>query len=225
MERIRAKGGLRLANREPFMAQFFQIHPDNPQPRLIRRAVEILLEGGVIVYPTDSSYALGCQIGEKSAMERIRRIRRLDDKHNFTLVCRDLSEIAAYAKIDDQAYRMLKSLTPGAYTFIHEATKQVPRRLLHPKRKAIGLRVPDNAICRELLAELDQPILSTTLILPDHDEPLTDPYDMREALDKHVDLIIDGGFCGLEPTTVVDMTADPPALVRRGKGDASLFEE
>jgi tRNA threonylcarbamoyl adenosine modification protein (Sua5/YciO/YrdC/YwlC family) len=207
------------------MAQFFQIHPENPQPRLVRRAVEILLEGGVIVYPTDSSYALGCQIGEKSAMERIRRIRRLDDKHNFTLVCRDLSEIASYAKIDDQAYRMLKSLTPGAYTFIHEATKQVPRRLLHPRRKAIGLRVPDNAICRELLAELDQPILSTTLILPDHDEPLTDPYDMREALDKHVDLIIDGGFCGLEPTTVVDMTADPPALVRRGKGDATLFEE
>ena len=207
------------------MAQFFQSHPDTPQPRLIRRAVEILLEGGVIVYPTDSSYALGCQIGEKSAMERIRRIRRLDDKHNFTLVCRDLSEIATYAKIDDQAYRMLKSLTPGAYTFIHEATKQVPRRLLHPKRKAIGLRVPDNVICRALLAELDQPILSTTLILPDHDEPLTDPYDMREALDKHVDLIIDGGFCGLEPTTVVDMTADPPALVRRGKGDATLFEE
>jgi len=207
------------------MAQFFQIHPDNPQPRLIRRAVDILLEGGVIVYPTDSSYALGCQIGEKSAMERIRRIRRLDDKHNFTLVCRDLSEIASYAKIDDQAYRMLKSLTPGAYTFIHEATKQVPRRLLHPRRKAIGLRVPDNEICRALLGELDQPILSTTLILPDHDEPLTDPYDMREALDKHVDLIIDGGFCGLEPTTVVDMTADPPALVRRGKGDASLFEE
>ena len=207
------------------MAQFFQIHPENPQPRLVRRAVEILLEGGVIVYPTDSSYALGCQIGEKSAMERIRRIRRLDDKHNFTLVCRDLSEIASYAKIDDQAYRMLKSLTPGAYTFIHEATKQVPRRLLHPRRKAIGLRVPDNEICRALLGELDQPILSTTLILPDHDEPLTDPYDMREALDKHVDLIIDGGFCGLEPTTVVDMTADPPALVRRGKGDATLFEE
>lgn len=207
------------------MAQFFQIHPENPQPRLVRRAVEILLEGGVIVYPTDSSYALGCQIGEKSAMERIRRIRRLDDKHNFTLVCRDLSEIATYAKIDDQAYRMLKSLTPGAYTFIHEATKQVPRRLLHPRRKAIGLRVPDNVICRALLAELDQPILSTTLILPDHDEPLTDPYDMRESLDKHVDLIIDGGFCGLEPTTVVDMMAEPPALVRRGKGDATLFEE
>ena len=207
------------------MAQFFQIHPLNPQPRLVRRTVEILLGGGVIVYPTDSSYALGCQIGEKSAMERIRRLRRLDDKHNFTLVCRDLSEIATYAKIDDQAYRMLKSLTPGAYTFIHEATKQVPRRLLHPRRKAIGLRVPDNEICRALLGELDQPILSTTLILPDHDQPLTDPEEMREQLDKHVDLVIDGGFCGLEPTTVIDMTTDPPALVRRGKGDASLFEE
>lgn len=207
------------------MAQFFQVHPENPQPRLVRRAVEILLEGGVIVYPTDSSYALGCQIGEKSAMERIRRIRRLDDKHNFTLVCRDLSEITTYAKIDNQAFRLLKTLTPGPYTFIHEATKQVPRRLLHPKRKTIGIRVPDNEICRALLGELDQPILSTTLILPDDDLPLTDPYEMREILDKHVDLVIDGGFCGMEPTTVVDMTADPPAVERQGKGDATLFEE
>lgn len=206
------------------MAQFFQIHPENPQVRLIRRTVEILLEGGVVVYPTDSSYALGCQIGEKSAMERIRRIRRLDDKHNFTLVCRDLSEITTYAKIDNQAFRLLKLLTPGPYTFIHEATKQVPRRLLHPRRKAIGIRVPDNEICRALLGELNQPILSTTLILPEHDQPLTDPYEMRELLDKHVDLVIDGGFCGLEPTTVVDMIAEPPAVVRVGKGDASLFE-
>jgi len=207
------------------MAQFFQIHPDNPQPRLIRRAVDILLDGGVIVYPTDSSYAFGCQLGEKSAMERIRRLRQLDDKHLFTLVCRDLSEITSYAKIDNQAFRLLKTLTPGAYTFIHEATKQVPRRLLHPRRKAIGLRVPDNAICRALLGELDQPILSTTLMLPGDEHPLTDPYEMRERLDKQVELIIDGGFCGLEPTTVIDMTADPPALLRRGKGDASLFEE
>ncbi|MBK1641014.1 threonylcarbamoyl-AMP synthase [Chromatium okenii] len=207
------------------MAQFFQIHPDNPQPRLVRRAVEILLEGGVVVYPTDSSYALGCQLGEKGAMERIRRIRRLDDKHNFTLLCRDLSEITTYARIDNQAFRLLKSLTPGAYTFVHEATKQVPRRLLHPKRKAIGIRVPDHAICRALLGELNQPILSTTLIMPDATEPLTDPYDMRELLDKHVDLIIDGGFCGLEPTTVVDMTTEPPTLVRRGKGDATQFIE
>ncbi|EGV29689.1 Sua5/YciO/YrdC/YwlC family protein [Thiorhodococcus drewsii AZ1] len=207
------------------MAQFFQIHPENPQPRLIRRAVEILLEGGVIVYPTDSSYALGCQIGEKSAMERIRRIRRVDDKHYFTLVCRDLSEITTYAKVDNQAFRLLKTLTPGPYTFIHEATKQVPRRLQHPKRKAIGLRVPDNPICRALLSELDQPILSTTLILPDDELPMTDPYDMREILDKHLELVIDGGFCGLEPTTVIDMISDPPALIRRGKGDASLIEE
>jgi tRNA threonylcarbamoyl adenosine modification protein (Sua5/YciO/YrdC/YwlC family) len=207
------------------MAQFFQIHPANPQTRLIRRSVEILLEGGVILYPTDSSYALGCQIGEKSAMERIRRIRRLDDKHNFTLVCRDLSEITTYARIDNQAFRLLKSLTPGPYTFIHEATKQVPRRLLHPRRKTIGIRVPDNEICRALLGEMDQPILSTTLILPEHDRPLTDPEEMRDLLDKQVDLIIDGGFCGLEPTTVVDMTTDPPSVTRIGKGDAGLFEE
>ncbi len=206
------------------MAQFFQIHPANPQVRLVRRAVEILQGGGVIVYPTDSSYAFGCQIGAKDAMERIRRIRRLDDKHHFTLVCRDLSEITTYAKIDNQAFRLLKALTPGPYTFIHEATKQVPRRLLHPRRKAIGIRVPDNAICGDLLAELDQPILSTTLILPDDDRPLTDPEEMRERLDKLVDLVIDGGFCGLEPTTVVDMIADPPQVVRVGKGDPSVFE-
>ena len=207
------------------MSQFFQVHPENPQARLIKQAVEIIRQGGVVVFPTDSSYAVACHIGDKTAVERIRRLRRLDDKHNFTLVCRDLSEIATYARVDDQAYRMLKSLTPGAYTFIHEATKQVPRRLLHPKRKAIGMRVPDNEICRALLSELNQPILSTTLILPDDDQPLTDPYEMREILDKHVDLVIDGGFCGLEPTTVVDMMADPPALVRRGKGDSTLFEE
>jgi len=206
------------------VAQFFQIHTENPQVRLIRRAVEILLSGAVIVYPTDSSYAFGCQIGAKDAMERIRRIRRLDDKHHFTLVCRDLSEITTYAKIDNQAFRLLKTLTPGPYTFIHEATKQVPRRLLHPRRNAIGIRVPDNAICRDLLAELDQPILSTTLILPDDDRPLTDPEEMRERLDKLVDLVIDGGFCGLEPTTVVDMIADPPEVIRVGKGDPSLFE-
>lgn len=207
------------------MAQFFQIHPDNPQPRLIRRSVDILLQGGVIVYPTDSSYALGCQIGEKSAMERIRRIRTLDDKHNFTLVCRDLSEITSYARLDNQAFRLLKTLTPGPYTFIFQATKQVPRRLMHPKRKTIGIRVPDNAICQDLLSMLDQPILSSTLILPNDDVPLTDPYDMRDLLDHHVDLVIDGGFCGLEPTTVVDMTQEPPVVAREGKGDASLFAE
>ncbi|WP_295580152.1 L-threonylcarbamoyladenylate synthase [uncultured Lamprocystis sp.] len=207
------------------MAQFFQIHPVNPQARLVRRCVEILLAGGVIIYPTDSSYALGCQLGEKDAMERIRRIRQVDEKHNFTLVCRDLSEITTYAKIDNRAFRQLKSLTPGPYTFIHEATKQVPRRMLHPKRKAIGIRVPDNEICRALLAELDQPILSTTLILPAAEHPLTDPEEMRELLDKQVDLIIDGGFCGLDPTTVVDMISEPPQLIRVGKGDPSVFQE
>jgi tRNA threonylcarbamoyl adenosine modification protein (Sua5/YciO/YrdC/YwlC family) len=207
------------------MAQFFQIHPDTPQPRLIRRSVEILLEGGVIVYPTDSSYALGCQIGEKSAMERVRQIRGVDEKHNLTLVCRDLSEIATYARIDNQAFRLLKSLTPGPYTFIYGATKQVPRRLLHPKRKSIGIRLPDNAICRALLAELDQPILSTTLIPSGQELPLTDPYEMRDLLDRQVDLVIDGGFCGLDPTTVVDMTESPPRVVRAGKGDPAIFEQ
>lgn len=207
------------------MAQFFEIHPENPQPRLIRRTVDILLQGGVIVYPTDSSYALGCQIGEKSAMERIRRIRSLEAKHNFTLVCRDLSEITAYARIDNRAFRLLKTFTPGPYTFIHQATKQVPRRLMHPKRKTIGIRVPDNVICRDLLGAMDQPILSSTLMLPRDDMPLTDPYEMRELLDRQVDLVIDGGFCGLEATTVVDMTDEPPTVARVGKGDISLFEE
>ncbi|MBP9604519.1 MAG: threonylcarbamoyl-AMP synthase [Chromatiaceae bacterium] len=207
------------------MAQFFDIHPDNPQPRLIRRAADILLEGGVIIYPTDSSYALGCQIGEKDAMERIRRIRHLDDKHNFTLVCRDLSEITTYAKIDNQAFRLLKSMTPGAYTFIFEGTKQVPRRLMHPRRKTIGIRVPDNIICHELLGTLDQPILSTTLMLPGDDQPLTDPYEMRDLLGHQVDLIIDGGFCGLEPTTMVDMSGEAPLVTRVGKGDPTPFEE
>ena len=189
------------------MAQFFDIHPDNPQPRLIRRAVDILLDGGVIVYPTDSSYALGCQIGAKEAMER------------------DLSEITTYAKIDNQGFRLLKSLTPGAYTFIFEGTREVPRRLMHPRRKTIGIRVPDNPICRELLGTLDQPILSTTLILPGDDLPLTDPYEMRDLIGSQVDLIIDGGFCGFEPTTMVDMSGETPVLIRVGKGDPSQFAE
>ena len=207
------------------MAQFFQIHPEDPQARLIRRVGDIVRQGGVIVYPTDSSYALGCGIGEKSALDRIRAIRRVDDKHNFTLVCRDLSEITAYAKIDNQDYRLLKSLTPGPYTFIHKATKQVPRRLQHPKRKTIGIRVPDHPIAQALLAELDQPLMSTTLILPDDDMPLTDPYEIRDILDHAVDLVIDGGYCGFEPTSVVVMTGDTPEVARVGKGDVGMFEE
>ncbi len=206
------------------MALFLQIHPDNPQPRFIQQSVEIIRNGGVVIYPTDSSYALGCHIGDKGAMERIRRIRKLDDNHNFTLVCRDLTEISNYAKIDNRDYRLLKNLTPGPFTFIHKATKQVPRRLMHAKRKTIGIRVPDNNIVRALLQELGEPIMSTTLILPGDEMPLTDPYEMRDLLDHHVDLIIDGGYCGFEPTTVVVMTEEVPQVVREGKGDAALFE-
>jgi len=207
------------------VAQFFQIHPDNPQLRLIRSAVEIIQQGGLVIYPTDSSYALGCHIGDKRAMERIRRIRQLDDKHNFTLVCRDLTEISSYAKIDNQQYRLLKTLTPGPYTFIHQASKQVPKRLQHAKRKTIGLRIPDNLIAQALLGELGEPLMSSTLILPGDEFPLTDPYDMRDTLGHDVDLVIDGGYCGFEPTTVVEMTDDSPIVVRIGKGDIALFED
>ena len=200
------------------MSQFLQIHPDNPQSRLIQRAVEIIREGGVIVYPTDSGYALGCHIGDKQAMERIRRIRQLDDKHHFTLVCRDLSELSLYAKVSNSAYRLLKNLTPGPYTFILLATREVPRRLQHPKRKTIGLRVPDNTIAQSLLEALGEPIMSTTLILPGEDMPLTDPYEIREILEHSVDLVIDGGYCGIESTTVVDLESDEPEIIRQGKG-------
>ena len=206
------------------MAQFFQIHPENPQARLIRQAVDIIRGGGVIAYPTDSCYALGCHIGDKRAMERIRQIRHLDDKHNFTLVCRDLSEITTYAKIGNQDYRLLKTLTPGPYTFIHIATKQVPRRLQHPKRKTIGIRVPGNPIAHALLEELDEPLMSSTLMLPNDEYPMTDPYEMKEVLGNEVDLVIDGGYCGFDQTTVVMMTEDTPEVIRAGKGDISLFE-
>jgi tRNA threonylcarbamoyl adenosine modification protein (Sua5/YciO/YrdC/YwlC family) len=206
------------------MSQFFQVHPDNPQPRLINQTVQLLQERAVIVYPTDSAYALGCHIGDKTAMERIQRIRRVDANHNFTLVCRDLSEIAIYAKVDNSAYRLLKTLTPGAYTFILSATREVPRRLQNPKRKTIGLRVPDNRIAQAILAELNEPLMSSSLIMPGESMPLTDPYDMRAMLEHQVDLIIDGGYCGLEPTTVVDMTGEAPVVTRRGKGDTAIFE-
>jgi tRNA threonylcarbamoyl adenosine modification protein (Sua5/YciO/YrdC/YwlC family) len=206
------------------MSQYFQIHPDNPQPRLIKQAVDIINSGGVIVYPTDSGYALGCLIGDKSAMERIRAIRKVDDRHNFTLVCRDLSEISLYAKLDNTAFRLIKNFTPGPYTFILPATREVPRRLQHPKRKTIGLRVPDNRICMALLETLGQPLMSSTLILPDEELPLTDPYDIRHALEHSVDLIIDGGNCGIVPTTVVDLVDGTPVVVRAGLGPADVFE-
>ena len=205
------------------MSQFFQIHPDNPQKRLINQAVEIINGGGVIVYPTDCAYALGCHLGDKSAVEKIKRIRQLDDKHNFTLVCRDLSEISTYAKVDNTAYRLLKAHTPGAYTFILKATSEVPRRLLHPKRRTIGIRIPDNEIVLALTEALGEPIMSTSLIMPGEDMPLMDPYEIREILQHHVDLVIDGGYCGMEATSVINLVDEIPEIVRQGAGDISDF--
>lgn len=207
------------------MTQFFQIHPANPETRLINQAVAILRKGGVVIYPTDSCYALGCCLGDKGAQDRIRRIRRLDDRHNFTLMCRDLSELALYARVDNSAFRLLKALTPGPYTFILRATHEVPRRLQTPKRKTVGLRVPDHPIALALLEALGEPILSSTLLLPDDEWVMSDPEEMRERLGSQVDLIIDGGHCGLEPSTVVDMVEGSPHVVRKGRGDTSMFEE
>lgn len=205
------------------MAQFLQIHPENPQPRLIAQAVDVLRRGGLIVYPTDSAYALGCHIGDKMALDRIRALRRLDKHHNFTLMCRDLSELATYARVDNKDFRLIKRHTPGAYTFILPATAEVPRRLMHPKRKTIGMRVPDNPIALALMTELGEPLMSSSLILPGDAEPLTDPEDIRDALEHQVELVIDGGFCGLEPTTVVDLTGDAPVITRQGRGDTDDF--
>jgi tRNA threonylcarbamoyl adenosine modification protein (Sua5/YciO/YrdC/YwlC family) len=206
------------------MAQYFQIHPDNPQKRLIKQVVDIVRDGGVIAYPTDSSYALGCHIGDKAAMERIRRIRQIDDKHNFTLVCRDLSEIALYARVTNSDYRILKAHTPGPYTFILTASREVPRRLLNPKRKTIGLRIPDNNIAEALLEELDEPLMSSTLILPGETLPMSDPQEIRETLQHEVDAVVDGGYCGLEPTTVVVLDNGEAEVVRVGCGDIAPFQ-
>lgn len=200
------------------MAQFFSIHPQTPQARLLRQAVTILHDGGVIVYPTDSCYALGCQIGNKDAMERIRTIRQVDEHHHFTLVCRDLAEISNYAKVDNIQYRLLKTCTPGSYTFILKASREVPRRLQHPKRHTIGLRVPDHPVAQGLLSELDEPLLSSTLILPGDEFPLNDAEEIRQRLEHQVDLIIDAGPCGVDMTTVIDLTGGVPELIRTGKG-------
>jgi len=205
------------------MSQYFQIHPVDPQPRLIRQAVRILRDGGVVVYPTDSIYALGCSLDAKPAVERIQQLRRMDQSHNFTLVCRDLSDIGTYARVDNISFRLLKAHTPGPYTFILKATSEVPRRLQNPKRKTIGIRVPDNAIVRALLEEHGEPILSSTLALPDDDMPLTDAEDIRDRLEHFVDLVVDGGNCGLEPSTVVDLSDGPPRILRHGRGDPSVF--
>ncbi|RPI14832.1 MAG: threonylcarbamoyl-AMP synthase [Lysobacterales bacterium] len=206
------------------MALVLEIHPVNPQARLIRQAVASLRDGSVIAYPTDSCYAFGCLIGDKDAMERIRRLREADKSHNFTLVCRDLSEIARYARVDNSQYRTLRAFTPGAYTFLLEATREVPKRLQNPKRRTIGIRVPDNAIVRDLLAELGEPIMSSTLHLPGDEVPLTDAREIGERLRHSVDLVIDGGHCGFEPTSVVDLSGPAPVVVRRGKGDVAAFE-
>ncbi|NJO14661.1 MAG: threonylcarbamoyl-AMP synthase [Thioploca sp.] len=200
------------------MSQLFRIHPQNPQLRLINQTVAIIRDGGVIIYPTDSSYALGCHIGDKSAMERLSRIRQTDKEHNFTLVCRDLAEISTYAKVDNVSFRFIKSLIPGPYTFILKATHEVPRRLQNPKRKTIGLRIPDHIIAQAILSALSEPIMSSTLIMPNKEIPETDPEEIKELLEKQVDLIIDGGNCGFEPTTVIDLLGDTPQVLRYGKG-------
>lgn len=205
------------------MSQYFAIHPVSPQLRLLRQAVEIVRQGGVVVVPTDSCYALCCHLDDRAAVTRVRRIREVDAKHHLTLLCRDLSEIAQYAQVNNRQYRLMKSTTPGPYTFILEATREVPHRLSHPSRRTIGLRVPENPIAIGLLAELGQPLLGTTLILPGEQEPLTQGWQVRERLARQVDLVLDGGACGLEPTTVIDLTAEVPVLVRAGRGSIEPF--
>ena len=206
------------------MAEFLQVYPHNPDARVIKKAAQVLLEGGVIVYPTDSTYALGCHIGDKAALERIRRIRQLDLRHNFTLVCSDLSSLSIYASVNNSAYRILKAYTPGPYTFILKASPEVPRRLMHPKRKTIGLRVPGNKIAEAILATLGEPIMSTSVILPDEEEQLFDAHEIMLKIEKQVDLIVDGGNCGPEPTTMIDLVEGIPKVLRMGKGNPKPFE-
>lgn len=207
------------------MSQYFEIHPENPQLRLVRQAVDIIRANGVVVYPTDSCYALGCLLDNKAALKRIINIRRLTKEHHFTLMCRDLSEISRYAKVENEAFRLMKNLTPGPYTFILPATHEVPRRLWNPKAKTIGIRVPDNPVTLAILAELDEPIMSTTLILPETDMAMTDPYKIRVMLEHQVDLIVDSGFCGIEPSTVIDMTSGLPLVKRLGVGPVDWLEK
>ena len=205
------------------MSQFFQIHPENPQARLIKQAAEIIRGGGMAVIPTDCAYALACRIGDKNAIEKVRRLRQLDKHHNFTLLCRDLSELSDFAKVDNVKYRLLKNHTPGAFTFILEATRQVPRLLMHPKKRTIGIRVPDNQIAMDLLAEMNEPIMITSLIMPGDDMPMSDPYEIRQQLEHELDLVIDGGYCGFEATTVINLMDEAPEVLRQGVGDASAF--
>jgi len=205
------------------LSQYFELHPQNPQPRLIRRAVAIIRDGGIIAYPTDSCYALGCHIGDKAALERLRRIRQADRHHHFTLVCRNVGESARFARIDTPQFRLLKACTPGPYTFLLPATRETPRRLQHERRRTIGIRVPDHPVPQLLLAELGEPIMSSTLMLPGDLLPLTDAREIRARLEHDIDAVLDGGNCGVQPTTVVDLAVSPPVLVRRGKGDLGVL--
>jgi len=205
------------------MSQYFEVHPDDPQPRLLKQAVQILHAGGIAAIPTDSSYALVCHLDDKAAAENLRRIRGVDDKHHLTLLCRDLSELASYARVDNRQYRLLKSGTPGPFTFILEATKEVPRRVSHPSRRTIGLRVPEHAVTHALLQQLGQPLLATTLIAPGETEPMNDPHEIRDRFQKLIQAVVDAGACPMQPTTVIDLTDEVPVLVRRGRGDASLL--
>jgi tRNA threonylcarbamoyl adenosine modification protein (Sua5/YciO/YrdC/YwlC family) len=205
------------------VAQFFSIHPENPQLRLIRQAAAIVRTGAVIAYPTDSCYALGGQLGDKTVMTRIRAIRQMDERHHFTLMCRDLAEISHYAKVDNRQYRLIKMSTPGSYTFIFQATREVPRRLQSARRNTIGVRIPDHPVAQALLAELNEPLLSSTLIMPGEELPLNDPWEIRDRLERQVELVLDGGACGLEMSTVIDMTGEAPAVIREGKGSLHPF--
>jgi len=205
------------------MTLYVNIHPETPQPRLLSQAADIIRNGGIAVIPTDSSYALACHLGDKEALDRIREIRQMDERHHLTLMCRDLSEIAHYARVDNAQYRLLKAVTPGCYVFILEGTKELPRRVMHPKRKTIGLRVPDNVVVLGLLEELQEPLLTTSLVLPGEEEPMTEGWEIRDRLDEQVELIIDAGYCGTEPTTVIDLTEKTPVLVRAGKGSLDPF--
>ena len=206
------------------MARYLDVHPDNPQPRAISQAVELIRSGGLIAYPTDSCYALGCQLGNREGLDRIREIRRLDGKHHFTLVCRDFAQLGQFVKVSNSVFRLVKASTPGSYTFVLPATKEVPRQLLHPKKLTVGVRIPAHTVTQALLAELGEPLLSSTLLMPDDEDPMTQGWEIKERLDHQVDAVVDSGDCGLEPTTVIDLSGDAPEILRRGAGDPSRFE-
>ncbi len=206
------------------MARYYDVHPDNPQPRIIRQVVDLIRNDGLIAYPTDSCFALGCRLGNRDGLDRIREIRHLDDRHHFTLVCRDFAQLGQFVQVSNAVFRLVKACTPGSYTFILPATREVPRRMLHPRKRTVGVRVPAHTVTQALLAELGEPLVSSTLVLPGEDEPLTQGWEIKERLDHQLDAVVDAGECGKEPTTVVDLSGDEPEILRRGAGDPSRFE-